>query len=397
MNPIHQIISKDLTQMLRDRKTFLFLLLMPIAFTLLFGMAFKGPGRSSQDARLPVGLTNEDEDSPLSLELERFLGASEVIRLESRDDLAAIERDVAEKKLAAAIVIPAGYGASMGGEAPLKPAVLADLSTTAGLSAQAEMNAAAGRLASAVRTARGIAPEGGDSYDAALKAALTGWQSPPVRLVTSQAAVVDAAPQQAENPMGSFAHTSPGMILQFAIAGLLTCAQVIVSERKSRCLQRMLTTATPRIHILAGHYLAIFILIITQFAILILFGQLILKLDYLSQPLATLLVAFTAALCIAALGLLVGALAKGEEQAITFSLIGMFMLGGLGGAWVPLEYTGGVFQAVGHLSPVAWAMDGFKNVLIRGLDVSAAWLPAAALLGYAVAFFALASWRFKFE
>jgi ABC-2 type transport system permease protein len=93
------------------------------------------------------------------------------------------------------------------------------------------------------------------------------------------------------------------------------------------------------------------------------------------------------------LGLFIGVFAQSEEQAVTFSLIPMFVLSGLGGAWVPLEVTGPTFQAIGHLSPVAWAMDGFKNVLIRGLGLEAALLPAAALMGYAVLFFLLASWR----
>jgi ABC-2 type transport system permease protein len=73
----------------------------------------------------------------------------------------------------------------------------------------------------------------------------------------------------------------------------------------------------------------------------------------------------------------------------------MFVLSGLGGAWVPLEITGATFQAIGHMSPVAWAMDGFKNISIRGLGLEAAWLPAAALAGYAVLFFAIAAWRFR--
>ena len=131
--------------------------------------------------------------------------------------------------------------------------------------------------------------------------------------------------------------------------------------------------------------------------LLIAFGQFVLKLDYLSQPAATLLITAATALCISALGLLVGALAKSEDQAIILSLIPMFVFSGLGGAWVPLEATGPTFQAIGHLSPVAWAMDGFKNILVRGLDIQSAWLPAVVLLGYAVLFFGLAVWRFRFK
>ena len=103
------------------------------------------------------------------------------------------------------------------------------------------------------------------------------------------------------------------MMIQFAIAGLLTSATVIVNERKNRSLQRLLTTATSRFQILCGHYLAIFTMIFVQFLILILFGQ-ILKVDYLRLPLATLLIAVATAVCIAALGLLIGVLAKSRNR-----------------------------------------------------------------------------------
>jgi ABC-2 type transport system permease protein len=135
-------------------------------------------------------------------------------------------------------------------------------------------------------------------------------------------------------------------------------------------------------------------MIFMQFLVLIAFGQII-GVNYLRVPLAVLLVALVTAMCIAALGLLIGVVAKSEEQAITFSLIPMFVLSGLGGAWVPLEFTGATFQAIGHVSPVAWAMDGFKNIIARGLGFNSVLLPVAALIGYTLFFFALAAWRFQ--
>jgi len=110
-------------------------------------------------------------------------------------------------------------------------------------------------------------------------------------------------------------------------------------------------------------------------------------------PSATLLVAFSAALCISAMGLLIGIIARSEEQAVTFSIIPMFVFSGLGGACVPLEVTGGTFQIIGHLTPVAWAMDGFKNIIIRGFGLDSVLLSAGVLTAYAVLFFALAVWR----
>ena len=393
MQFILNIASKDLLQMIRDRKTFLFLLIMPVAFTLLFGYAFNGVGQESKDQRLPVAFQNEDS-SALSLELQRSLNASAVIRLETPKKNADLEKAVLKNDLAAALIVPAGYGDALAGPAPLALILVADPAASAGLTARTEINTAAARLVSAVRSAQAVAPAGGAAYDSALAEALAAWNDPPVRLAVTQ---TDASAEPESGAYNSFAHSSPGMILQFAVAGLLTCAQVLVSERKNRSLQRLLTTSASRVQILLGHYLSILALILLQFAILILFGQLALGLGYFSQPLATLLITLVSALSIAALGLLIGVLAKSEEQAIGLSLICMFALAGLGGAWVPLEVTGTTFQTIGHITPLAWSMDGFKNILIRGQGLQAALLPAAALLAYALLFFGLASWKFKSE
>ncbi len=105
----------------------------------------------------------------------------------------------------------------------------------------------------------------------------------------------------------------------------------------------------------------------------------------------------TSALWTAGLGLLIGTFAKGEEQVIRYALIPMFVLGGMGGAWVPLEVTGKTFSAIAHVLPTAWAIDGFENIVIRGLGLESVLLPAAILFAYAVALFLLALWRFRYE
>lgn len=398
MNRIFDIAAKDITQIMRDKMTFLFLLIMPVAFTLLFSLAFGGSSSSSpSDSRLPVGYLDLD-GNPLSSELKNFLTASEVIRLESAgESLAELEKLTGEHKLAAAIVVPSGYSAAARSGQSIALTVVVDPSNSAGQMAQAEVQVAANRLMSALQIAK-IAQQAGGSFEGALASALAAWKNPPVGLNSRSAASAQPQAEEEQKSGGmSAAHTAPGMMLQFGIAGLLTAAQMLVVERKSRCMQRLLTTAAARYEILTGHFLAIFAIIFGQFLILIAFGQIALGVDYLRQPLATLIMAFCSALFIAGLGLLIGALAKTDEQAILFALVPMFVFAGLGGAWVPLEVTGETFQAIGHLTPVAWAMDGFTNILVRKLDLSSIWLPAAALLGYAVLFCGAAVWKFSKE
>jgi ABC-2 type transport system permease protein len=391
MNRILDITVKDLRQIMRNRMTFLFLLIMPIVFTLIFGLAFGGSGKAT-DSRLPVGYLDRDGGT-LSADLKNLLAASTVIRLDETPGRseADFEALVSSGKLAAAIVVPADYSQSVRDGSPLKLGFYADPSQTSTSSVESELLVVSNRLASAVRTASIAAKTTNDPavFDPALAAALTAWKNPPIQVSVTSG--VSSKPQN--QTVMSMANSSPGMMLQFAIAGLIGAATVIVNERKTRSLQRLLTTATSRFQILFGHYLAIFTMIFTQFLILILFGQL-LHVDYLRLPLATLLVAVAAGACISALGLLIGVFAKSEEQSIIFVLIPMFVLSGLGGAWVPLEYTGSTFQAIGHVSPVAWAMDGFKDIIARGLGFSSVLLPAAALAGYTLLFFSLAAWWF---
>lgn len=389
---ILDITLKDLTQLMREFRTFMFLLIMPIVFTLLFGYASGAFSKEESDSRLPVGYLNEDDrwvDQPL----HDILANSETIRLVEYESasISDLELRVANGDVAAAVIVPRGYGQAMLKNKTVHLIVVADTGSTAWTSIQAEILTAVSRLDGAIRTATVMNDMLGDRtpFRYAFDQTLEAWQDPPIKVIETTSTVV---PKVKDGGM-SLAHTSPGMMLQFSIAGLLTAAQVIVAERKSRTLQRLLTTSVRRTHILIGHYLAIFTLIFSQFMILISFGQFALKVEYMRAPSATLLVAFSAALCISAMGLLIGIIAKSEEQAVTFSIVPMFLFSGLGGAWVPLEVTGETFQIIGHITPVAWAMDGFKNVIVRGFGLESVLIPSAALVGYAVLFFALAAWR----
>ena len=394
MTRILDITFKDLMQLSRDFKTFMFLLIMPIVFTLLFGFAFGGFGGGDSDSRLPVGYLSQDKhwvtDSLYSL-----LAKSEVIRLDENVFRSEVDLNklVADGDLAAAIIVPPNYGRSVLKGKTARLSVIADTNTSAWTTIEAELLTLASRLDDAVHTATILEQINADRmpFDYVFEKSLSAWDEPPISIKETTSLAV----QKSSSQSTALAHTAPGMMLQFAIAGLLTAAQVIVAERKSRTLERLLTTATRRVHIVLGHYLAIFFLIFAQFILLIAFAQFALKVNYLRVPGATLLMAFSAALCISALGLLIGILARSEEQATIFSLIPMFVFAGLGGAWVPLEVTGATFQAIGHLSPIAWGMDGFENIVARGLGFESVLLPVAALIGYGALFFILAVWRFR--
>ena len=57
---VFDLALKDLKQVTRDWRSALFLLIMPLAFTVMFGFAFGGfGGNEENDPRLPVGFQNQ--------------------------------------------------------------------------------------------------------------------------------------------------------------------------------------------------------------------------------------------------------------------------------------------------------------------------------------------------
>ncbi len=400
---IVDLTIKDLQQLVRNWMTPVFLVVMPIGFTLFFGMIFSGGGQ--EDPRLPIAFVDQDGSSVLSTHLLDLLDASDAVRpVVSEESVARVEEKVGDADLAGAVIVPLGYSERLlaGEDIPLT--VIVDSGTAAGSTAQTAIQAAVTRLRGAVKaaqlSAKALQTQGGSADESFLMdtidKAIAAWHDPPLTVVATQSGAAGREDEETSVMATRYGQASPGMMVQFSIAGVIGAAQIIVLERKSRSLQRLLTTAISRVEIILGHYLTMFVMILAQLVLLMGFGQL-LGVDYAREPVAMLLLAVTMALWTASLGLLIGTLAKTEEQTIIFAMIPMFILSALGGAWMPLEVTGKAFQTAGHLLPTAWAMDGIQNIIVRGLGLESALLPAGIMLAYAVALFALAAWRFKFE
>jgi ABC-2 type transport system permease protein len=392
---IIDLALKDWQQLVRDKKALLFLVAMPIMFTVFMGIMLSPPAKES-DPRLPIGFINHDQSGTLGAELRALLGSSEAVKpIEvANNDATLGSEQVRDGKLAALVVVPDRFSAALLASESVTAIVVVDANQQAGQTANSALSTVTNRLLGAIEAARLSTADHPESFDVALKAALAAWQKPPIGVTVETM----NAPKEEKNPaLGGFAQSSPGMLVQFTIFGLTTTATILVIERKSRTLQRMLTTSMRRWEIIAGHLLAMFTVVLMQQTLLVVFAQVFLNVNYLAQPLATLLVMVSLAAWIAALGLFIGTIAKTDEQAVMWSLLAMFILTALAGAWFPLDITGQAFNTIGHLTPGAWAMDGFQNIVMRGLGLASVVVPASVLWGFAALFFGLAVWRFKFE
>lgn len=398
---IIDLALKDLSQVFRDKRSLMFLVAMPIIFTFFMGFAYKSgkDNDANRDTRIPLGWVNNDPSGYVSRQLFEMLSNSDSVRLvELTAD--AVDESIRKGEAAGALIMPAGYSeqVSAGNEAQLT--LIADTSSAQGQSLFQLVRTSVTKLMSAVEIARLSAETVGKPNDASeltesFASASQAWsEADSASLVKVEFAVDESflGDWYGDNP---YNQASPGILVQFAIMGLVASGQILVQERKTRTLQRLMSTAMRPWEIVAGHTLAMFAVVFAQIALLVVFGQLALSVDYLREPLATLLVSVALSLWVAAMGLLIGTVVKDDSQVVLFALMAMFIFSALGGTWFPLEVASGAFAAIGKAMPSAWAMTGYQNILMRGLGLESAWMPTLILLAYALGFFVLAVWRFR--
>lgn len=394
---IFDLALKDLSQILRDKNSLLFLVAMPIVFTFFMGFAYRSTasGNENSDTRLALAVVDPQPDARLNQLLVARLESSDALKTSRSGEAEALEA-YQKGELAGVLIIPVGFSeqAEKGETPQLK--LMAEANSADGQSLYQLLRGPIAQLMSAVvianLSAETLATP--DEFSPALDLAWSKWnENARLSLVRVEQAVAQGSSDwTGGNP---YNQSSPGIVVQFAIFGLVTSGQILMQERKTRTLQRLMTTAMRPWEIVAGHWLAMFVLALLQTTLLVIFGQLALSVDYLREPLGTLLMAVALGLWVASMGLLIGIIAKGDDQVVLFSLVAMFLFSALGGTWFPLEAAGSAYATLGRLTPGAWAMTGFQNILIRGLDLSSVWLPVVSLVGYAFGFFLLAVWRFR--
>jgi len=398
---------KDLDQIVRDRKSLLFLVAMPIVFTLFMGLAYRGGEPNAEtDPRLKVAWVAETPESAMAVRLFERLsesGTINAVRMESVKARRALE----SKEVLGVLTVPATFGGATFGTATFGTAtesgtgdvaapltLVADPASASTQALYRGVQITLTELLSAREIARlsvALMPE--SNAEAAFETAWSAWgrQSGMQRVVVERATAPEPEAAFGGNP---YNQASPGILVQFAIMGLVASAQILVQERKTRTLQRLLTTSMPAWEVVAGHMLAMFVITLAQTLLLVALGQGLLGVDYLREAGATLLIAIALGLWVACMGLFIGVLARSDDQVVLFSMMAMFIFSAMGGTSFPLEFAGQAFAAIGRLLPATWAMIGLQNIVIRGQGLESVWLPISVLMAYAVVFFGLAVWRF---
>lgn len=191
----------------------------------------------------------------------------------------------------------------------------------------------------------------------------------------------------------------PAYLVTFAFALILTVGWVFVGERRQGTMRRLMAAPITRGQILLGKLLPWLLVSLLQGLLLLLAGRVLFGMSWGPEPYW--LVPLVAATSLAAMGLalLVAALARTEMQVAIYGTLLVLGLGALAsGMTGDRSLMPEVMQRISLVTPHAWALDAYRQLLFSAQPNLALVAQACVILAvFGVGFLALAWWFLKLE
>lgn len=191
----------------------------------------------------------------------------------------------------------------------------------------------------------------------------------------------------------------PSSLVMFAFFLVLTVGWLFVAERRQGTMKRLIAAPITKGQILLGKMLPCFFVSLFQGSFLLVAGKLLFDMSWGTQPLW--LIPLVAATSFAAMGLamLVASLARTESQVAIFGTLLVLVLAMVSGSLIgDRALMPPQMQEISRLTPHAWALDAYRQLLTtRTPNLAMVAQACGALTGFGAAFLALAWWCLRLD
>jgi ABC-2 type transport system permease protein len=373
---IGHVARKETRQILRDRRTFVLLLVMPIVLTFLFGKALETGGLR----QIPSVIFNQDGSPESNAIVTAFSTYDEVQIQREVGTLQEAQDLLAQGKIKAAIVIPRGFMKQIeaGEEAQLQLLLDGTDNNSApiveGVTQRVIQRYNAERAVKGLWE-RGLRPDRGR------------------RLIQP----VFVQTEIRYNPgLRYLSYVMPGVIgLTLQLLTVMLMAVSITREREKGTLDQLMASPITRSELILGKLLPFLgISLLNVVTILFVADR------WFNVPVRErlpLLLAFCVLFVLTSLatGLLISAVSRSQFQAIqiaVFYILPVFMLSG---AYAPIEAIPPAIRPISYLFPLMYFCRAVRAVTLRGAGLLLVWKDLAILGGFVLIFLYWAVLSFK--
>jgi ABC-2 type transport system permease protein len=365
------VARKEFLHILRDPRSLIMALAVPLVMLLLFGYAL-----TLDVDRIPMLIYDSDR-SPESRDLiEQFRGSRYFQILGSVDEYKTIERKIDRDQILLSVVIPRDYSRNLkaGKEAEVQLILDGSDSNTASIA----LGYAEGLLRTYALELRSNAlnRKGGGHLEIPVEAQLRVWYN---------------------SELKSKNYIVPGLIavIMMIIASLLT-SLTIAREWEMGTMEQLLSTPVRPAELVLGKMSAFFTVGVIDMLVAIGVGVLIFRAPLRGNPLFlffTGCVFLFGALC---WGILLSALARSQLLAYQMGMVTSYLPAFLLSGFIySIENMPMVIQVITHIVPARYFISILKGVFLKGVGPEVLWAEVGFLLAYAAVVFLLATRKLK--
>jgi ABC-2 type transport system permease protein len=426
--PLLAMVRKDLQLFFSDRRSVIVSFVVPIAIASFFGSIFSGPSRDSEPAKISVAIIDQDGSAiskgiVAGMQADRNFNVTMPTEPEARDA-------VRKGRLAAAVIVPKGFGDAAGsaffgdGEKPplnviFDPSRGTEKAMVSGIMTQHVMESVSREMFGGAQgrsmVEKTLPQVESSQMPADRKRALIDMLSSVQQFYNQQPASsgqADGARQGLTIPYtvheeamtagsniayNGYAHSFGGMAIQFLLFAMANMGIEMLLERQRGLWKRLRSAPVSRLTLLLAKAVSGAIISLTILLVCFAFAMIVFGVRIHGSMLGFLAISVACALMASTFGLLVAALGNSPATARGITTLAVLMMVMLGGAWVPAFVFPAWLQQLTLAVPVRWAVDGLDAMTWRGIGLSGAVWPTLVLLGFAIAFSAIAASRFRWE
>jgi linearmycin/streptolysin S transport system permease protein len=398
MRKIFAIAWKDAIVRFSSSSELLFFIILPVVFTFLLA-----GGTPSGDEDPRIGLDVVDEaNTVISRQIIDELEHSTAVRadLVPREEA---QSQFDERRAEVVFIIPAGIDIEsvQNGSAEVELLqqpnnINATVAERAVLTAIHRVSSSISAAQNAVKQRESFQPFASDAekqayFKSSLEMAQSIQKDTPERVTAVTGNTEDRVDYDPR------ANSSAGQLITWVFIPLFGISALFAYERQQGTLRRLLTTPSNKATFLLGTISGQVAMALVQMLLLVGFGILVMKLDWGREPVALFVILLASALAAAAFGTTMGTFIKTAGQADGLSVMFGMVFALMGGCWYPMELFPPTIQNIVKILPTTWAMQGMLDLVLRGGGLRDILPEAGILLGFAVIFFSVGVWRFRYE
>lgn len=367
------IALNDLKLTYKDKMFLFWLLVFPLIFIFIFGLAFRD--MSTGDSQVTLNILDKDKSFLSKTFIEELVTEKYAVKVFEKD----------EEKLFRTLVIPEGFSKSVfsGEKVELK------LEQEQGNSLEAMQTAYSHVLKAIIKILAKIvmvSPESPADFEEKLPQ--LNWERR-IILRTELGGELKTIPS-------GYTHSVPGSTVVFLLFTVMMYGGVnLLEERRKGQLERIYLSPATFGSIIGGKWLGRIIIGMSQIFILFVLGKYLFGI-YLGPSLPALfLTSLFFCATVAGMSMLFGSIIKKEEILIVFNILFVNLMAALGGCWWPIELVPKGMKTAGMIFPSGWIMDAYSKLIFYGYGLETILLNMAVLAGFTVLFLFLAIKFFK--